>query len=205
MGAEVPPLATGQRSKLTGRRGRGVAAGAHGSTASRNDRYRSGSDSTSPTIAQHRKTRVMLHLRKPDYSYPPLKHALCTSRTGAERWSNETSCASALRQPPDLICRFTSSHSCSVRRDADPFRTHHNSHYVAVRDNALARGVPILLFRQPLLHMCTSGAPALMQSLAHQTTTGEPDHMVGCLFCVCVGVVLCVAQVLGRGNMSCSS
>jgi hypothetical protein len=63
----------------------------------------------------------------------------------------------------------------------------------------------ILPIRQQLLDTCTSGAPALTQRLAHRLTTGEPGHMVGCYVCVCVGVVVYVAQVLSLGIMSWSS
>ena len=98
-----------------------------------------------------------------------------------------------------------SSGNCSARRDADPFHPHHNSRSVVVCDNAPAREFSILLIRQPLLDTCTSGAPALTQSLAHHLITGEPDHMVGCLLCVCVGVIVCVAQVLSLGIVSWSS
>ena len=105
------------------------------------------------------KQQRLATLALPSCSYPPLRHALCTIQADADRWlERHVTCHRSWR-PPDLIRRLISSHKCSARRDADPFRPHHNSRHVAVRGNAPAPQFSIILIRQPLLdtRTCTQG------------------------------------------------
>ena len=95
---------------------------------------------------------------------------------------------------PGLMRRLSSNRNCFAESGRDPFHPDRSRRYGAVCAYTPPREFPILLIRQPLRATCTSGVPAPTHSLAYRLMTGEPGHMIGCLLCVCAGLVVCVRR-----------